>query len=73
MHPSSSAYQAGGINNLPIPVNLHPALLLQSALLTVCLRLLGWSAMAALVVSAIVYLLNWPLAKYDLYVSGLDS
>ncbi len=31
-------------------------------------RILGWSAFAAVIVTIVVYLLNWPLATYDIYV-----
>ncbi|TFK93706.1 P-loop containing nucleoside triphosphate hydrolase protein [Polyporus arcularius HHB13444] len=31
-------------------------------------RILGWSAFAAVIVTIVVYLLNWPLATYDIYL-----
>ena len=31
-------------------------------------RVLGWSAFTAVAVTVVVYLLNYPLAKYDLFV-----
>ena len=33
-------------------------------------RILGWSALTAVGVTIIVYLLNYPLGKYDVYVRG---
>ena len=33
--------------------------------------ILGWSAFAAVIVTIVVYLLNWPLANYDIYVRSI--
>ena len=32
-------------------------------------RVVGWSAFAAVAIVFVVYILNYPLAKYDVYVS----
>ena len=32
-------------------------------------RILGWSSLAAVVVVLVVYILNWPLAMYNISVS----
>lgn len=38
--------------------------------MTHCYSILGWSAFAGVVVVLVAYILNYPLAKYNIYVSG---
>lgn len=40
--------------------------------LTNLFRVLGWSSIAGVIVVLVVYILNYPLAKYNVYVSGQD-
>ena len=51
-------------------MSVNQRLILKIDFPDVVTRVVGWSAFAAVAIVFVVYILNYPLAKYDVYVSA---